>query len=460
MPQLVGSIASYPARSTFLWFLGLILCGSFLLSQPFAQVQGPGHAPVGYLDAIFTATSAACVTGLTVRSTAHDFSWAGQLIIVVLIQLGGIGIMTITTLIVIQFSGAGLKHKALVSSTLGADVATDLRSILRSVLLFTFVVEFSGFAGLAIRNLFDQRWADALWHALFHSVSAFCNAGFSLYDNNLINYRHDPWVNAVICGLIMTGGLGFPVMLDVRRNWKRKSWLDLWDHLQLNSKIMLLGSTFLWLSGMLCFLAIEWDGVLRGRSLWESLQVSFFQSVTCRTAGFNTVNMGRLTNAILFVMILLMLVGAGPCSTGGGFKVTTAVTLVLRAWSAFRGHGRVSIFRRTIPRDLVERASVTAMLYGAVACLGLTILLLYEQSDRRAPARQDHFLAAAFEVVSALGTVGLSTGITPDLSIPGRLVIICLMFLGRLGPISAFAALSRPAQREVVEYSSEEPLIG
>ncbi|HEY6563305.1 MAG TPA: potassium transporter TrkG, partial [Pirellulaceae bacterium] len=175
---------------------------------------------------------------------------------------------------------------------------------------------------------------------------------------------------------------------------------------------------------------------------------------------FNTVNIGRLTNAMLFVMIALMIIGAGPCSTGGGFKVTTFMTLVLQAWSSFRGFSRVNCFRRTIPKVAIERAYVTAMTYFVVAGLGLTLLLMYEQSDRLKPGKQDHFLCAAFEVVSALGTVGLSTGITSNLTVPGKLIIIGLMFLGRVGPISAFAALSRRTQRELVEYSNEEPLLG
>jgi trk system potassium uptake protein TrkH len=348
-----------------------------------------------------------------------------------------------------------------VTATLGAETRADVRSILYPVIIFTGVIEFLGFIILAVHNLAGgMPWLSSAGHALFHSVSAFCNAGFSLHDDSLTSFQWDLVVNLVICGLIMVGGIGYPVMLDMKRNWLRKSLVEFWAHLQLNTRIMLLGSLVLWLGGTICFMLIEWDGVLEGKSPGTRLLISIFQSVTCRTAGFNTIDIGRLTNATLFVMIALMIIGAGPCSTGGGFKVTTFMTLVLQAWSSFRGYSRLNVFRRTIPKVTIERAYVTAMAYFVVAGLGLTLLLMCEQSDRLKPAGQDRFLGAAFEVVSALGTVGLSTGITPQLSVPGKLIIIGLMFVGRLGPITAFAALSRPARIESFEYSSEEPLLG
>ncbi|HEY6563414.1 MAG TPA: potassium transporter TrkG, partial [Pirellulaceae bacterium] len=221
MTQLIGSISSYPARATLLWFGGMILIGGSCLCHPLCQT---GRTPVGFIENLFTATSAACVTGLSVVSTPQDYSQVGQTVVLILIQLGGIGIMTITTLIVVQLGGgnAGLRQRALVSATLGADTRADLRSILYPVILYTASIELLGFGILAVRNLWDALpWPQALWNALFHAVSAFCNAGFALHDNNLVGYQRDPVTNLAICGLIMVGGIGYPVMLDIKRNWNR-----------------------------------------------------------------------------------------------------------------------------------------------------------------------------------------------------------------------------------------------
>ena len=501
MVQVTGSLVQYPARASFIWYAGFITWGALMLWLPMSGV--PGKDPISFLDALFTATSASCVTGLSVRSTPHDFSFFGQAMILVLIQLGGIGIMTVTTFIVFQMGARGsLRQRALISATLGAESNSDLKSILRRVLAVTIVIEGIGFLLLAIRNAFDKTlsWQEGLWQALFHSVSAFCNAGFALYDDSLVRYQTDPVVNVVICALIMLGGIGFPVLLDVRKNWNAPSWIDLWDHLQLHSKVMLLGSVVLWLFGMVTFILIEWDGAMDEVPWYYWPMIGMFHSVTCRTAGYNTIDMRALSNATLFIAILLMAIGAGPCSTAGGFKVSTAVTLVLRAWATFRGHTHVNVFRRTIPHDAIEKATATAMLFIVVGTAALTLLLLVEQAGPRpelssVPAEDEYeeakeeiavakaegesptgerarsealpvrafttsFIDASFEVTSALGTVGLSTGMTPLLSDPGRIIIILCMFFGRLGPISVFAALSREERVDPVEHPAEEPLLG
>jgi trk system potassium uptake protein TrkH len=248
-------------------------------------------------------------------------------------------------------------------------------------------------------------------------------------------------------------------MADVRRNWHGE-WNDRWKRLLVHSKVMLIGTAFLILAGMLTFLVIEWRGVLENRPWWEKGLISFFSSVTCRTAGFNTVEIGSLTNATLFTMIMLMLIGAGPCSTGGGFKVSTFMTLVLNAWSMFRGDARINIFRRTIAPQMVSKAIATMLIFFVVVTVALTLMLAMEHRQLPHNQSQGLFLEVFFEVASALGTVGLSTGLTPTLGTGGRIVIAVLMFLGRLGPISVLLAISHSQREQSIEFPYESPLIG
>jgi trk system potassium uptake protein TrkH len=456
--KIVGSIVQHPARASFVWYASTIAAGALLLTLPICQA--PAKRPISLMDATFTATSATCVTGLAVRSTGNDFSAFGQVVILALIQLGGIGIMTVTTYLTFWLGGRqNLRQRVVLAETLGAGSEPDLRWVLTKVFQYTLLLEGAGFMLLTARFLFDHSPAAALWHAMFHSISAFCNAGFSLNDDSLTLYQGDPLVNATIAALIICGGIGFPVLLDVSRH-RGLAWGDMWERLTLHSKLMLLGSAALTLLGAVAFFALEWDGVLAEFSFPRRCIIATFQSVTCRTAGFNTIEIGSLTNATLFVMVLLMMVGAGPCSTGGGFKVSTLLVLALQSWATFQGRERVVAARRTIPRELINRAITTALLFAVVAIVALTGLLILEQSETPHAQSQGLFMDAMFEVVSALGTVGLSTGTTPYLTNIGRAVIILLMFIGRLGPITVFAALSHGERAEPFQYAEEEPLIG
>lgn len=469
MPQFAGSINRYPGRASLSWYGILIVVGFSLLYLVPGCAADPSN-PISALDALYTSTSASCVTGLVVRSTANDFSLLGQAVILGLIQLGGIGIMTVTTFIVVQFDKRGsLRQRQVIAETLGADQKSDLRRILRDVITMTFSCEIIGFAILAIYNLLHYErfaelgmWAsygEAIWHAFFHSISAFCNAGFALNDSSLVPFA-DSWVvNLTIGLLIIIGGLGFPVVNDLRRTWRKPSG-NRWNSLQLHSKIMLIGTGFLLVFGFVSFLCIEWQGVLTDNSTSERILKAMMHSISCRTAGFNTVDLPSMTNAMLFISLLLMMVGAGPCSTAGGFKVTTAAIIALRAWATFRGYTRVNFYRRTIPIANIERAVATAMLFIVVAMFALTTLLIIEQSNIGHRGSGGLFFDALFEVVSALGTVGLSTGLTSDLSDMSRVIMVLLMLLGRLGPITTFVALSHSERTEPVEYPNEEPLVG
>ncbi|MBM4000587.1 MAG: hypothetical protein FJ297_13805 [Planctomycetes bacterium] len=459
MPKIAGPVARYPARMSFAWYSGVIALGSLALLHP--ACRGSEAPPIRLIDALFTATSALCVTGLTTLDTETDFSPLGQAVILLLIQVGGIGIMTFSIFVTIVFGRrAGLRQRAVLSETLGARDRTDLQWVLRSVLVGTLLIEFSGAAVLFVRNGFTMPLADAAWHAVFHSVSAFCNAGFSLWGDNLTRYGGDLTVNATIGLLVVLGGLGFPVLLDLRSN-AFGPWRSRWDRLSVHSKLMLIGTAALLALGTIATLGLEWSNpAFRELPPVGRVTAAVFHSISCRTAGFNTVDIGLMSNATLLISILLMMIGAGPCSTAGGFKVSTAMALVLRAWSTFRGRTRVNVFRRTIPSESIERAFATTLLFLSAALAALVAFLLVEQSNPAHREGERLFLDASFEVFSALGTVGLSTGITPRLTDAGKTVLILLMFIGRLGPITTMMALSRGERPLRIEYPSEEPLIG
>lgn len=458
MPKLASSLERYPARVTTLAFLLLVVLGGCLLRLPACSV--PSQAPVSWLDAFFTSTSAVCVTGLSVRSTGDDFSLLGQIVILSLIQLGGIGIMTFTSFIVLTLGGAtGLRQQAVLADTLGGRGITDVRSLVRRVFIVTLGIEMIGAGVLWLRFSFDMPWQQAGWNAIFHSVSAFCNAGFGLWNDSLIGYRGDWLVNIVICGLVILGGLGFPVVLELL-NTLRRSWQSPWYRLSLHSKLVLISTFFLIVFGYITLTILEWDNALKDAPLSERILVPFFHSVICRTAGFNSIDLNDLTNASLFVSIILMAIGGAPCSTAGGVKTTTISMLVLNAVRRFQGFRTVSCFRKTIPQSAIERAAAATIVFFAVAVLGCLVLMLIEQSGQSHRDQQDSFMDLLFEVVSALGTVGLSTGITASLSPFGKIVIMLLMFLGRLGPVSVMVAMSRTRRPPKVEYAHEEPLFG
>ncbi len=456
MAEFTGTLASYSARWSFFTYLGAIACGSALLALPAARAAD--QPPLAFIDAIFTATSACCVTGLTVRSTLEDFSPFGQGVILLLIQLGGLGIMTITTLLLFQIGGqATVRQRAVISETLGIKTGRGIRRLALMVLVVVLVAETVGFLLLAAATWDSSAPLEVIWRAAFHSVSAFCNAGFSLGDDSLVAYRDDVSVNLIVCGLVLVGGLGFPVIFDMFSRLSRRE--PLWERLHMHSKLMLLGTAGLLAFGAISFWALEWDGVLAGRPLTSRLLSGLFHSTTCRTAGFNTVDYGTLSGATLFLTILLMAIGAGPGSTGGGFKVSTFMTLLVQAGASFRGQERANFAKRTIPERAIERATATALIFGAIAISALVALLVVE-NGQLAAERPRWFLDALFECISALGTVGLSTGITAALSVPGKAILIVLMLLGRLGPITVAVALSRQRPAYQPNYPEEEPLVG
>jgi trk system potassium uptake protein TrkH len=455
---MTGSLERYPARVSLYWYSAILAIGTTLLFLPVSF--RPGREPISFIDALFTATSALCVTGLSVRSTAHDFSWFGQFVILALIQLGGVGIMTVTTFVLFQLGGrSGLRHRAVIAETLGAGPNQDLKWILGRVLILSLTIELLGAILLFIRFALTDHLGSALWNSVFLSVSAFCNAGFALHDANLVPVRDDWVVNCVIMGLIISGGFGFPVMIDLTRTIPR-GWPNAWYDLHLHSKLMIMASATAIVLGALFTLALEWDGVFASLPAEQKILPAFFHSVSCRTAGFNTVDIGAMRDATVFLSIILMVIGAGPCSTGGGVKISTVALLIMQAYSRFRGRSHINLFRRTIPEESIDRALASIMFYLIVATFAFIIILVVEENHALAEGTRWQFRDIMFEVVSALGTVGLSTGITAAFSTMGKSILIALMFMGRLGPITVFAALALSRSKHTKEFAREEPLLG
>jgi trk system potassium uptake protein TrkH len=457
MSKYLGSLASYPARTVAAGYLATIVVGGALLSMPFSSADP--DRPISVLDGLFTATSATCVTGLCARSTEKDFSLVGQWIILGLFQAGGVGIMTLSTLATMTFwSGESIRHRTALSETVGL-AGLSSGAVVRRILLATATLEAAGATILFLRMLPRAAPLDAAYFAVFHSVSAFCNAGFALSDGSLCEYVGDFAVNGVVMTLLVLGGLGFPVLEDLWRGVRSPRGFR-WEALRLQSKVVLSTAAVLLIGGALAIGALEWNHSFRSLSSPTAVLASLFQSATTRTAGFNTVEISNLAEATLFVMILLMVVGGAPCSTAGGAKTSTVALVALSAWCRIRGRRETTVFKRTLDRDLVARATAVVLLYLTVAAVGVALLLAAEA--RRVPheAAGNRFMQCVFEAFSALGTVGLSTGLTGELSPMGKIVVIGLMYVGRIGPISLALAISRETQARRIEYAKENLLIG
>ncbi|RME21317.1 MAG: hypothetical protein D6806_14875, partial [Deltaproteobacteria bacterium] len=411
------------------------------------------------LDALFTSTSATCVTGLVVVDTATRLSLFGQIVVLLLIQAGGLGIMTLSTAAMValrrrpSFSGLAAVRDALPPGL----KYYDYHRLLLDVVKFVFAIEGAGAAVLFVRFLFDLPAPSALYVAVFHSVSAFCNAGFALFSNSLESYSGD-WI---VCGthaaLIVLGGLGFLVIADVRfvRPWKRGRWF----RLTLNSRMVLVTSGLLIVIGTVVLLFTEWNNTLAGRPYHERILAALFQSVSARTAGFNSVPIGGMANESIFFMMLLMFIGASSASCGGGIKTQTFAVLWTWGLSHLRGHRRVQVMGRSIAESSLDRAVSVVMVSAAVVVTTVMFLLVTEVGQVPHTASPGTSLELMFEAVSAFGTVGLSTGITAGLSSAGKLLLVGAMFTGRLGPLVVAMAIGRTRPVRY-HYAEEQVLIG
>jgi trk system potassium uptake protein TrkH len=446
------SIFRSPARTAIVAFALLIFSGTILLMLP---ISSKG-APVGFVDALFTSTSAVCVTGLTVVDMGSTYSLFGQFIIMILIQCGGLGIMTMSTLfIMLAGRRPGLAGQIVVQDAFTHSRDRNILSILKDVFLFTGAIEGVGIVILFLIFIRENSAPRALFLSVFHSISAFCNAGFSVFSDSFVKYRENWALNLVICFLIISGGIGFLVLSELKRKFIVKH--RALSRLSLHSKIVLSTTLILIVSGMIFILGMEWHNTLAPLSISGRFQAAFFQSVTARTAGFNTLPIGNMANETLFLLILLMFIGASPGSCGGGIKTTSLATLAVLGLSRFQGSDRPRLFNRTISAASVEKAVSVVILSAIVICLGIMLLLITEIGNVPHSQSRGQFLELYFEVVSAFGTVGLSTGITGSLAKMGKVVLSMVMFVGRLGPLVVGVAVSRDTSARY--YFAEESIM-
>ncbi len=429
-------------------FVLVALIGSLLLTLPMASTG----APVPWVDAFFTATSAVCVTGLVVVDTGTRFTPFGQAVILALFQLGGLGIMTLS-LILITLSGRriSLSGRSIMEQTFMPNPGAHIYSVTMTIIVFTFLIE-----GVGALLLYAAAPVDGLFSAVFHAVSAFCNAGFALRAESFTAFRANPAVNGIITSLIIAGGLGFFVVFECFQFFVQRSR----KKLSLHTKTVLSVTAGLLVIGTLLFFFFEYNNLLRGMPLGEKILASFFQSVTSRTAGFNTVDFGLATNPTLLMVIMLMFIGASPGSTGGGIKTTCLGVLIALAKSKLHGREDVSLFKASFSNRAVARALSVTILAIVIISGALLVLLWTETGNQPFSGPHPTFIQYFFETVSAFGTVGLSTGITGGLSAIGKLLLTLVMFIGRIGPLTLAYAVGRRYGRGKFRYAEESIMIG
>ncbi|HKI58407.1 MAG TPA: TrkH family potassium uptake protein [Trueperaceae bacterium] len=439
---------STPAQLIALSFATTIAVGAVLLALPVAHAAG--HH-VGVLDALFTATSAVCVTGLVVVGTGTAFSLFGKLVIMLLIQAGGLGILTLGTLVALA-SGRriGFRERLGLQAQVNIGQVGGIVKLVQRIFMVVFGVELLGALVLYLPFARLEGFGRGAFYAVFHSISAFNNAGFGFYRDSLTRFVRDPLVNVTVMLLIVLGGLGFMVIINVATHFRQGRRAPL----TLHSKVVLTGTAILIAVGSVIVLAFEWSnpGTLGHLAFPDKLMASLFQSVTPRTAGFNTLDTSQLRPATLLFTMLLMFVGGNPGSTAGGIKTVTFLVLAGSAWSISRGHGELTLFGRRIAASAAVKASAIAllgMLLVGAATTGLTLT----DPDKS-------LLQLGFESISAFGTVGLTTGITAALSAGGKLIIIALMYLGRLGPLTLALALMERRPERRIKYPEDDVVIG
>ena len=435
-------------------FLATILLGSVILALPISSASGEA---VPYLDALFTATTSTCVTGLVTLPTVHTWSIFGQVVILLLIQVGGLGIITIMSgLMLLLNKKMGIGDRLLIQDAFNLNTMSGLVRFVKRVLFGTLIIEGIG-AALYMLVFVPEFGAKGIWISVFNSVSAFCNAGIDIIaENSLCNYATDFLVNAITSALIILGGLGYIVWWDVLRVMKSRTQKNrrVFRHLTLQSKIAITATVGLILAGAVLIFVFEYSNPLTigEMSLLDKIQVSFFQSVTTRTAGFASVPQENLTNASAAVSVILMLIGGSPVGTAGGMKTATVAVLVCSAFATIRNKNSATLFGRRISEDSVKKAVAVAVTFLAI-CAASTVLLMATSDVSAADV--------VYEAVSATATVGLSRNLTATLNTAGKLIIIVTMYFGRVGPISLAVALgSKRESPNLISEPTEEISIG
>ncbi len=433
-----------PNQVLVLSFLLIILIGTYLLQLPMATVR---EEPIALIDALFTATSATCVTGLIVLNTGSDFSLFGQWIILILFQIGGLGIMLFSTMFSFLLGKKiSLRQRLIMQESLNQFSIGGLVRLAKNILIFTVFFEGLGTIFLYLNWKQADNAHSSIFLSFFHAVSAFCNAGFSLFNNSLEQYFSHFGINIIFMILIIFGGIGFLVLAELVEFPKRK-------RLSLHSKLVLVITVILLVGGTLGILLLENQNVttLRDYPLKDKILSAAFQSTTARTAGFNTIPIGKMGNAALLLIIIFMFIGASPTSTGGGIKTTTFCVAFLWMYFTLKGRRHLYLFQRQIPETVVNKAWVIFMLAMSWVMVMTLLLAYFEDFD---------FIELLFEVISAFGTVGLSTGITSSLSSIGKAIIILTMFVGRLGPLAMALSLILNRQAESIQYPKDYVMVG
>ncbi|MEW9052454.1 MAG: TrkH family potassium uptake protein [Neobacillus sp.] len=435
-----------PAQTLSLGFFCLIMLGTFLLMLPFATKD---RHHLSFIDALFEATSAVCVTGLVVVDTQTTFTVFGQIVLMFLIQIGGLGFMTVGILIALFLGkNIGLKGRLMIQESLNQLSLEGMVRLVKFVVIFTLMIEGLGATILAIRWASDFGFPQSIFYGIFHSISAFNNAGFDIMGGfkSITEYVGDFTVIMTLSSLIIIGGIGYTVIIDLL---KKKSLRKL----SLHSKLVILVTVILNVLGTILVFVLEYNnpGTLGDLSFKDKLLGAFFHGVVPRTAGFNSLNMPDLTQSTQLITMLLMFIGGGSGGTAGGIKVTTFVILILAVWTLIRGRNEVNVFGKRLPNDIIFRAFSITLYSTALIAVFLFILTITEEAPLN---------IILFEVISAFGTVGMSLGLTTDLSPIGKILISLLMFMGRVGPLTIAFALARANKKLPYKYAEEKVMIG
>ena len=447
MAKTRGASRAGPGRLVVGGFLGTSLIGTILLLLPLSRAGDEG---AGFMDALFTSVSAVCVTGLIVVDTPAYWSGFGQAMILLLIQVGGFGAMTFASLLgLLLYRRLGMKTRVTAAAETKTVGIGDVRTVIKNVAITSLQVEAVVAVVLTLRFWlgYDRfSFGEAAWQGVFHAVSAFNNAGFSLFSDSLVGFVDDPFIIVPIVVAVVLGGIGFPVILELRRRISPRHWT-------LHVRITLTATAALLIGGWIYFLAVEWtnQGTLGGLGIDGKLLGSLMQSAMPRTAGFNSVDTGAMTDEGLLGTIVLMFIGGGSAGTAGGIKVTTFAVLTLAVWTELRGEEEVHVFRHRVDDRTTRQAFALGALAAGVVVLATILLMMMEEQNP---------LPLFFEAVSAFGTVGLSTGVTGMLDARGELVLVVLMLLGRVGPITAITALALRGSPRHYSYPEGRPIIG
>ncbi len=440
----------HPTALVILSFALVDLTGALLLLLPWMHTRG-----LSFLDALFTSTSAVCVTGLTVVNTAAAFTRLGQGVILLLIQLGGLGVMTFSVLIALgRGKGLTFRSRLFLKETFLPHEMGDHYLLIATIFAYTFLAEGTVAFFLFLTFIFHFPFGEALFHAVFHSVSAFCNAGFSTFEAGLEPYQKSFFVPLIIMLAVLLGNTGFPVIYEILEHLRGKK-----RNFSLHFKLTLLTHFLLVLGGALGLSLFEWHRAFSSLSPAKKILAAFFHSVSARTAGFNTLDLATFSEHGLYLLLLLMFIGACPGSTGGGIKTTTLAVIWAAALSRIKGYYRTVVFKRTIPDLQVSKALVLFIMAITVIVI-FNFVLAFSVPNLPFYRAHGEFLATLFETVSALGTVGLSTGLTPKLGPLGKVVIIVCMFVGRVGLLSLVSVLARVTRPRPYHYAPEEVMIG